>query len=58
MPSKINKKYKLQSTIAPEMPDFENDPVFVKRADEAAAFLKKHPLPKELLKKLQEKNKK
>ena len=40
------------------MPDFENDPVFVKRADEAAAFLKKHPLPKELLKKLQEKNKK
>ena len=48
----------VRGRIDKNMPDFENDPVFVKRAEEAAAFLKKHPLPEEFLKKVKEKNKK
>lgn len=58
MPAKIKRKYKSQMTIDSEMPDFSADPVFVKKAEEAAAFLKKHPLPEEFLKKIKEKNKK
>jgi hypothetical protein len=29
--------------------DFKNDPFFKKKADDAQAFLEKHPFPKELL---------
>lgn len=31
--------------------DFENDPFFKKKADDAQAFLEKHPFPKDLISK-------
>ncbi len=37
-------------TISNEVNDYSNDPTFIKRAKEAEEFLKKHPLPEELLK--------
>ena len=37
-------------TIRKEMKSYENDPVFVKKNEEAEAFLKKYGLPAELTK--------
>jgi len=48
----------VRGRVDKNMPDFDDDPVFVKKAEETAAFLKKHPLPEEFLKKIKEKNKK
>ena len=31
--------------VVNNLPDLSNDPVFKKKAEEAAEFLKKHPLP-------------
>jgi hypothetical protein len=31
--------------------DFDNDPFFIKKGEEADAFFEKHPFPEELLKK-------
>ncbi|MDP4251559.1 MAG: hypothetical protein Q8918_15755 [Bacteroidota bacterium] len=58
MPAKTKKKYEAQITIDPDMPDYSNDPYFVKKNEEATAFLKKHGLPDELLEKLKDKKKK
>ncbi|MDP4132245.1 MAG: hypothetical protein Q8939_18965 [Bacteroidota bacterium] len=55
MPAKTKKKYEAQITIDPDMPDYSNDPYFVKKNEEATAFLKKHGLPDELLEKLKDK---
>lgn len=48
----------VRGRIDKNMPDFENDPVFVKRAEEAAAFFDEHPEVIEFIKKIQKKNKK
>ena len=48
----------VRGRIDKNMPDFENDPIFVKRAEEAAAFLDKHPGIIEFIRKIQEENKK
>jgi hypothetical protein len=37
--------------IVKEMRDYSKEPAFVKRAEEAAAFLKKHGLPESFKKK-------
>ncbi len=37
--------------VSSEVKDYSNDPFFVKKAEEAEAFLNKHGLPKELVKK-------
>lgn len=47
----------VRGRIDKNMPDFENDPVFVKRAEEAAAFFDEHPEAIEFIKKIQENNK-
>jgi hypothetical protein len=36
----------LQITIVKELRDYSKDPYFVKKAEEAKEFLKKHGLPK------------
>lgn len=36
--------------IDPSMPDFSNHPFFVEKKRRAIEFLKKHPIPEELLK--------
>jgi hypothetical protein len=36
-------------TVVKEMRDYSNDPFVIKKADKAAAFLDKHPLPKEFM---------
>jgi hypothetical protein len=36
-------------TIDPNMRDYSKEPAFVKSAEKASAFLKKHPLPKEFV---------
>lgn len=41
---------KLGGRVNPAIPDRSNDPYFVKKANEMKEFLKKHPIPKELLK--------
>jgi hypothetical protein len=38
----------VRSRIDKNMPDFENDPVFVKRAEEAARFIEKHGLAEKI----------
>jgi len=40
------------------MPDYDQDPVFVKKHEDARAFLKKNGLPKEVLQKIREGKKK
>jgi hypothetical protein len=45
---KKNKKRRTKKTIGiidPHMEDFSNDPFFVKKAEEAKAFLRKHGVP-------------
>jgi len=37
--------------ISDKVKDRSNDPYFVKKAEEAKAFLRKHPIPEHLLKK-------
>ena len=37
--------------ISDKVKDRGNDPYFVKKAEEAKEFLRKHPIPEELLKK-------
>lgn len=37
-------------TIVKKMRDYSNDPVFKKKAEDAAAFIKKHGLPKSFTK--------
>lgn len=37
--------------VKKDMPDYSNDPYFIKKAEKATAFLKKHGLPKALTKK-------
>jgi hypothetical protein len=34
-------------TVVKEMRDYSNDPFIIKKAEKAAAFLEKHPLPRE-----------
>ena len=38
----------VRSRIDKNMPDFENDPVIVKRAEEAARFIEKHGLAEKI----------
>jgi hypothetical protein len=35
-------------TVVKDMRDYSNDPFVIKKAEKAAAFLEKHPLPKEI----------
>lgn len=37
--------------------DYNNDPYFVKKAEEASAFLKKHGLPEEVAERIKKKGK-
>ncbi len=37
--------------VSDKVKDRGNDPYFVKKAEEAKEFLRKHPIPEELLKK-------
>ena len=46
---KILKEVKVR--VVKDMPDYSNCPTVKRRAKEARAFLKKHPLPKWFLKK-------
>lgn len=39
------KKREVKATIVKNMRDYSQDPFFVKKAESAKAFLKKHPLP-------------
>lgn len=43
--TKISKQ--LNITVVKHMRDYSNEPVFVKKAERATKFLKKHPLPEE-----------
>lgn len=43
--------------IDKNMPDYSKDPVFVKKNEEATAFLKKHGLPEKIAKKIREEGK-
>lgn len=48
MASKASKKKKVTDSgiiVVKKMRDYSKDPVVQKRAEEAIAFLKKHPLP-------------
>jgi hypothetical protein len=47
MSKKITNNKEAHITIDNNMRDYSNEPAFVKAAAKAAAFLKKHPLPKE-----------
>lgn len=52
---KVKKTKKFDRTkfggkINPDIPDRSNDPYFVKKANEMKEFLKKHPIPEEILK--------
>jgi hypothetical protein len=40
-------KWGIKVTIVEELPDYDNDPYFVKKAEEAKAILEEHGLPKE-----------
>jgi len=44
--SKTNNDQFLNITIVKELRDYSKDPYFVKKAEEAKEFLKKHGLPK------------
>jgi hypothetical protein len=47
MSKKVTDKKTENITIDKNMRDYSKEPAFVKAAQKAAAFLKKHPLPKE-----------
>jgi hypothetical protein len=47
MSKKIADNKQPQITIDPNMRDYSKEPAFIKAGEKAAAFLKKHPLPKE-----------
>jgi hypothetical protein len=47
-----------RTRIDKNMPDYDKDPVFVKKNEKAAAFLKKNGLPKEVLEKINAEKKK
>ena len=49
---------RLRTRIDKNMPDYDQDPVFVKKHEDARAFLKKNGLPKEVLRKIGEGEKK
>lgn len=42
-------------TVDPNMKDHSHAPVFLKKAEEGAAFLKEHPLPPEFFKRAKSK---
>jgi hypothetical protein len=48
MSGAANNKNKIEIPVKKDMRDYSNDPYFVKKAEKAAAFLKKHGLPKQL----------
>lgn len=48
-------KVRTSIQIDKSMKDYSNDPVFVRKAEEAKAFLKEHGLPKELVEKIKKK---
>lgn len=45
MSKKLIDRIKLNATVDPNMPDFSNDPYFVKKNEKAEANLKKWGLP-------------
>lgn len=47
---KVKIPKQLNIIVVKEMRDYSNDPFVIKKAEKAAAFLEKHPLPKELTK--------
>ena len=47
MSKKLTDKKQAHITIDKNMRDYSKEPAFLKAAERAAAFLKKHPLPKE-----------
>ena len=51
MKTKIKTQKKIKSSSSPtsKMPDYGNDPFFVKKANDSKKFLDKHGFPKELL---------
>jgi len=53
--TKISKQSNI--TVVKNMRDYSNEPVFVKKAERATEFLKKHPLPEEFLKQKRNKTK-
>jgi hypothetical protein len=51
-PKKNEQTKKHSVRVDENMPDYSKDPTFIKRAEEAAAFLKKHPLPPDFKKRV------
>ena len=49
--TRANKGKSKNVTIIKKMRDYSKEPAFVKKAEKAVAFLKKHGLPKPLTKK-------
>ncbi len=47
----INKENSTRVTIVKKMRDYNNEPAFKKKAENAIAFLKKHEMPKAINKK-------
>lgn len=45
----INEKDKTDITVVESLPDYENDPVFIKKREEAIKFLMEVPLPQAIL---------
>jgi hypothetical protein len=45
----INEKDKTYITVVESLPDYENDPVFIKKREEAIKFLTEVPLPDAIL---------
>lgn len=54
MSSEAKKKYKKTPTgkgiIDPDMRDYSNDPVFIKKAERSREMIKKYGIPEEFLK--------
>lgn len=46
-----NPKKAIKAIVSKKVPDYGNDPFFVKKAQESQAFLEKHGFPKEFIKK-------
>ena len=44
---------KTQITVVENLPDYDNDPVFIKQREEAIRILKEAPLPETILKKIE-----
>jgi hypothetical protein len=57
MPGKPTNKNKLVIPVKKDMPDYSNDPCFVKKAERAEANLKKYGLPKDFQNQIQKKGK-